>query len=228
MEVQRSPFFVSTLTSANNLGENRKVLYRSMGSFSMLEDNIIAPTPRKLANVVGSPNSARKDKRKSSEESLFGEAGFEIQNILFQSLEMVTPTTHQRSSNAISTPNPASTSTVLNSTTVTTISNVPSKPVTQNILTMSAPIVIQTVSGVEDLSSPKLARATSPPLRASNPITLNSPFHLDEKIEQQLPQSRVPTVPRKIVQCKPSQKSKQLNRARSASWPNLTKISKKI
>jgi len=222
MEVQRSPFFVSL--NANNLGENRKVLVRSMGSFSILEDNIIAPTPRKLPNVVGSPNSARKDKRKSSEESLFGEAGFEIQNILFQSLETVTPTTHQRSSNVT-----ASTST-LNSTTTTVTSTVPSKPVTQNILTMSAPIVIQTVSGciVEDLSSPKIARATSPPLRASNPITLNSPFHLDEKIEQQLPQSRLPTVPRKIVQCKTSQKSKQLNRARSASWPTLTKISKKI
>jgi len=228
MEVQRSTFFESLTT---NTLDNRKVLVRSMGSFSTLEDNIIAPTPRKLPNVVGSPNSARKDKRKSSEESLFGEAGFEIQNILFQSLETVTPTTHQRLSSVTSSPNPASTSTVLNSTTATTISNVPSKPVTtQNILTMSAPIVIQTVSGctVEDLSSPKLARATSPPLRASNPITLNSPFHLDEKIEQQLPQSRLPTVPRKIVQSKNSQKSKQLNRARSASWPNLSKISKKI
>jgi len=219
MEVQRSTFFESLTT---NTLDNRKVLVRSMGSFSTLEDNIIAPTPRKLPNVIASPNSARKDKRKSSEEILFGEAGFEIQNILFQSLETITPTsTHQRSSNITSSPNLASTST-FNSTAT---ANVLPKPVIAHILptTQMNPIPVQTMSGctMEELPSPKLTRATSPPLRASNPITLNSPFHLDENLHS--PQSRLPTVPRKIVQ-----KAKQLNRARSASWPTLSKISKKL
>eukprot|EP01114_Cavostelium_apophysatum_P005559 TRINITY_DN16747_c0_g1_i1.p1 TRINITY_DN16747_c0_g1~~TRINITY_DN16747_c0_g1_i1.p1 ORF type:complete len:163 (-),score=33.39 TRINITY_DN16747_c0_g1_i1:110-598(-) len=62
--------------------EKRKHVIRSAGSFSVLEEKIIAPTPRKIPNIGCSPRATRKEK--SIEESLFGEAGFEIQNILLQ------------------------------------------------------------------------------------------------------------------------------------------------
>jgi len=61
--------------------EKRKMLQRSTGSFSVIEDHIIAPTPRKVPNVSCSPRLSRRERQKSSDEKLFGEAGHEIQNI---------------------------------------------------------------------------------------------------------------------------------------------------
>jgi len=70
--------------SSDHREKRTKVLVRSSGSFSMIDD-IIAPTPRKVSNLsCSSPTVGRREKRKGMEEMLFGEAGFEIQNILLQ------------------------------------------------------------------------------------------------------------------------------------------------
>ncbi|PRP80662.1 hypothetical protein PROFUN_10717 [Planoprotostelium fungivorum] len=48
-----------------------------------MEDSILAPTPRKIRNV-SSPVPKRRGTRKATQEALFGEAGQELQTILFQ------------------------------------------------------------------------------------------------------------------------------------------------
>jgi len=80
-----------TSHSTNNLLQSRKQhLIRSTGSFSTIEDNIVVPTPfRKINSYLCSPSTLRRQAthaRKSSveEESVFGEAGLEIQKILLQ------------------------------------------------------------------------------------------------------------------------------------------------
>lgn len=47
--------------AANLTNEKRKVLVRSVGSFSIVEDNIIVPTPRKFPTVV-SPKASHERK----------------------------------------------------------------------------------------------------------------------------------------------------------------------
>jgi len=78
-----------------------KKLFRSTGSFSSFEDSIVAPKPqRKIALISQStpstPAPQRRDKssRRSfkPEESLFGEAGHELQTILMFSSAPTTPT----------------------------------------------------------------------------------------------------------------------------------------
>jgi len=81
MEVVR-PFTPQTSSPS----EKRKLL-RSTGSFSFVEE-IVAPTPRKLSSVPSSPVQGRREKRKSTEENLFGEAGQELQTILLEGPSM--------------------------------------------------------------------------------------------------------------------------------------------
>jgi len=197
MEVALPASFTRGLNS-----ENRKVLVRSVGSFSVVEDlknHIVIPTPIKVPSV-SSPKSTRgkqptrterptQGKRKTSREDvLFGEAGFEIQSILFQSMEA---------------PLPHST---------------------------EAEIVNEYAY---NKVSPKLARVASPPLRASNPITMNSPFHPEEKEKAAKNAENTssivePTQTRVLASnFKRSQdKSKEL-RTRSASWPAMPSFLKK-
>jgi len=66
--------------------KGRQRLLRSTGSFSGIED-IVAPTPRKIPQVVQSPIPVRKEKR----ETPFVDAGQELQNILRSSLDALTP-----------------------------------------------------------------------------------------------------------------------------------------
>jgi len=89
----------SGLTSLSN---SRKKLYRSTGSFSVLEDNtLFAPKPQRKVAITSnsqptSPPSHRREKRRSGkqEESLFGEAGQELQTILLFSAP-TTPTINE-------------------------------------------------------------------------------------------------------------------------------------
>jgi len=68
----------------------RQRLLRSTGSFSVFEERIVAPTPRKVASV--SPTK-RGEKRKAPEISpLFGEAEEELQSIFCQDVEQALPT----------------------------------------------------------------------------------------------------------------------------------------
>lgn len=85
--------------------EKRKTLLRSTGSFGTIEDNIIAPTPRKFPNLAScSPKYGRREKRKNDDVSpLFGEAGSEIQNILFHPQNLLAAN-HLVSIPSISTP----------------------------------------------------------------------------------------------------------------------------
>jgi len=119
-----------------------KVLIRSSGSFSMLDD-IVAPTPRKISNIScsGSPSVGRREKRKGLEEMLFGEAGFEIQNILLQPREV----NLSLSADSVS--------------------------------DLMKPLPITQVLSEEEGIHPKMVTS----LRSSNPITLNSPFHFEER-----------------------------------------------
>jgi len=128
-------------SSMDHREKRTKVLVRSTGSFSMIDD-IIAPTPRKISNLsCGSPGVGRREKRKGMEEMLFGEAGFEIQNILLQ-------------------PREVNLSLSMDSVT--------------DLLSKALPIA-QVLN--EEEVHPKLVTS----LRSSNPITLNSPFHLPEE-----------------------------------------------
>ena len=78
----------------------RSKLPRSAGSFSVIEEKIVVPTPRKAP--LSSPCVLRREKRKNSEESVFGAAGMELQSILFSqsssctSVESETPEIPER------------------------------------------------------------------------------------------------------------------------------------
>jgi len=164
--------------------EKRKVLLRSTGSFSVIEDNIVAPTPRKFPNIACSPKYGRRDKRKNEDTSLYGEAGTEIQSILFHPQNLIAAATH-----------------------------IVALPVTH-------------VLNEEDAVVPMKIT----PLRASNPITLNSPFEQTNgsSIEQQ--QSTItstarlyPANGRLRTNTHHYSTRKELNRSRSLSWPGLPK-----
>jgi hypothetical protein len=143
----------------NNLKERqkRKVLVRSIGSFSVVEDNIIAPTPRKLPNVAHSPTPGRKEKRnrkdsRASEDSLLAEAGFEIQSIILQGLEGAA-------------------------------ANLPPRPQNNFESAPQASVFVSTSNAVSQAASPPPRASNnplllvSPPLeRCTNPVALNSPF----------------------------------------------------
>jgi len=165
-----------------SLGEKRKVLIRSTGSFGTIEDNIIAPTPRKFPNLAScAPKYGR---RKPEEPSLFGEAGSEIQNILFHP---------------------------------------------QNLLAAAANHLMS--SPQEEIRTVTPVKIT--PLRSSNPITLNSPFHiedgscssaLEKKLEKitpiQVTSARLyPANGRTRTNTHLHSSRKELNRSRSLSWP---------
>jgi len=161
--------------SSNPINENkRKNLMRSIGSFSTIEDNIIAPAPIRVPNLVSSPKVSRS--RRSPQEGFFAEAGFELQSILFQQ-----------------------------------VANSHSKP----------PLPITNVLVLED-SPPKLES----PLRASNPIT----FHLEDcrpskKIAHDMIHSSIHTSSTRLYPAVGRRGTtfsrKELNRARSMSWPGV-------
>jgi len=171
--------------------EKRKVLIRSTGSFSMIDD-IVAPKPRKVPNIACSPKEGRREKRKGPEETLFGEAGFEIQNILFQPRDLIFISPAEVESDILSKPLPISQ--VLN----------------------------------EDAVHPKHL-VTS--LRSSNPITMNSPFHLERSNTDSQPARMYPTGRIRnqgIATGIHSSHRRDLNpRNRSASWPGVPTVSKK-
>jgi len=175
--------------------EKRKVLIRSTGSFSILDD-IVAPTPRKVPNIACSPKEGRREKRKGPEETLFGEAGFEILNILSQSRDFSSPADVDTDS--------------------------------------SNPLPIAKVLNEEDAIHPKLLVSS---LRSSNPITMNSPFHFEERSNVNCQPARVyPTgrirnphhgvgMPSGIHHHHHSRKENPRNR--SASWPGVPTLAKK-
>jgi len=70
------------------------------------------------------------------------------------------------------------------------------------------------------------------PLRASNPITLNSPFHIEERplttVEQTQPPSHARLYPANGRVRGTTYSKKELNRHRSLSWPGLPKITRKL
>jgi len=177
--------------------ERRKILIRSTGSFSVIEDNIVVPTPtRKGPNIGYSPKFNRKDS-KIPEMSLFGEAGFELQSILFS---------QNFPSNSIATSNAASTT---NSTSTT--NSAISHPVSHGFNNNN--------NEVEEGQLKMLS-----PLRSSNPITLNSPFHAEERQNQEPPTRLYPTNGR-LRGNMHFHSRKELNRGRSLSWPGVPKVS---
>jgi len=171
--------------------EKRKLMMRSTGNFSVIEENIIAPTPRKYPNLACSPRIPRPRDRERNErkvkvergypstniiiaENAFKEAGAEIQNILFQ-----------KNSEASATGRGSTGSPLV---------------LTSNIL---RPIV------------------TAAPLRASNPITMNEYFaEANPRPSRSEMNSRV--YPHNQVSNRRERNSKkELNRARSFSWPGI-------
>jgi len=81
---------VARSNSSYNLDVRPKqqILVRSSGSFNNIED-IVVPTPsRKITTFLASPSAGRTHKRKNSEEeeTIFGEAGLELQTILLQTV----------------------------------------------------------------------------------------------------------------------------------------------
>jgi len=203
--------------SNSNLSRQKRKLMRSMGSFSTVEENIIAPTPRKISQLGVSPKSQRREKRKNSEEKLFGEAGFELQSILLQSIE------------------------VLKEIPICCPAYMEKEEEIDNFFKSGK---LNEVSAPPRASGNPLA---SPPLeRAMNPVALNSPFvYSSAKVEstakldasQQLVQLQkrqllTPGITSKLFKAPaPSHVSntgKELSRNRSASWPSLPiKITKK-
>jgi len=188
--------------------ERRKHLIRSFGSFSVIEENIIAPTPRK---VIGcSPKVGRREKRKGTEEGLFGEAGFEIQNILLQPREMNFAATEDHS-----------------------------------LFQSTSRLPIAQVLNLNEEDGTSLHPKMVTSLRSSNPITMNSPFHGEERLNGEMHQptttriyqatSRSRNHHHNIGHVVPLQSCaitsrKELNlRGRSASWPGVptSPISKK-
>jgi hypothetical protein len=185
--------------------ERRKTLSRSIGSFSIIEDNIVAPTPRK---VIACSPKPRREKRKGTEESLFGEAGFEIQNILLQ-------------------PRDVSLIASESSDDIDSLRQTSKLPIAQVLnLNEEEVIVHPTVVGLS--------------LRSSNPITLNTPFHLEERSNgpthlhhvQQPTTTRVYQASGRLrnhfqqPQSCAAQSRKELHRSRSASWPSAPKSKK--
>jgi len=189
--------FAPRPVSLDHREKRTKVLVRSTGSFSMIDD-IIAPTPRKISNIScsGSPSVGRREKRKGFEEMLFGEAGFEIQNILLQPREVNLSLSMDSVSDVISEP----------------------LPITQ---------VLNEEGGVH----PKMVTS----LRSSNPITLNSPFHFEDKSSSKLGFDNLRQVhqPARLYQptgrsrnhhvgnSSASRKESNHRVERSASWPTL-------
>jgi len=204
------------LSSPNVDTEKRKVLLRSACSFSIVEDNIIAPTPtRKLASVPSSPIQKRREKRsKPAQESLFGEAGEEIQTILFHSVEelpiqrVATPKRLDFSMPLAHCPFPQD------------------QPYLESEPKEIAKLSRAAILAMEPIEMP------SPPLRASNPITMNSVFHADEptnaatsalreekKKSLNLPDGRNKRESKTVK----ATKEKEM-RFRSASWPALSSL----
>jgi len=192
-----------------------------MGSFSAVEENIVAPTPRKISNqIAASPKSQRREKRKNSEEKLFGEAGFELQSILLQSIEAL---------GQIQMPICC-----------------PCSPEEEDDTSYKS---ARFVADASPPSRTSVNPLSSPPLeRAMNPIALNSPFVYSNGKEsttkldasQQLVQLQkrkllTPGITSKLFKASPPpshvSNGKELtprSRSRSYSWPSLPlKISKK-
>jgi len=63
----------------------------------------------------------------------------------------------------------------------------------------------------------------SPPLRSSNPITMNSPFHtlIDERVMARMQPSGA-----RVLKM-PHITKRELNRSRSASWPSVPKMTRR-
>jgi len=184
--------------SRTNLSEKRKLLLRSTGSFSIIEDNIVAPTPRKYPNIACSPKVQRR-RDKSSDET-FKEAGFEIQNILSQGPSVTTPSAAH-------------------------VSAVRILPLSEDYGENNANLI----ENISTRSSPKIVT----PLRASNPITLNSPFHSLEinptNNDNKSTTARLyPAVNGRIHSRGTTYSRKELNRGRSLSWPGVPKNYKKL
>jgi len=187
--------------------EKRRVLIRSTGSFSTVEENLVAPTPRKFPNLASSssPKYGRRDKRKNEDPSLFGEAGSELQNILFHP---------------------------------------------QNLLAAATQLVTLPISSTPLEESHTIVPVKITPLRTSNPITLNSPFHIEERTSSTIGASATSSalgkMEKKLEKTTPLQISstarlypangrlrtnthypstrKELNRTRSLSWPGNAKL----
>jgi len=71
-------YYYYVLYSLTEYNEKRKVLLRSTGSFSIIEDNIVVPAPRRLSSVPSSPIRSRREKRKSTDERI-GRKGEKVQ-----------------------------------------------------------------------------------------------------------------------------------------------------
>lgn len=181
---------------------------RSTGSFSVIEDNIVAPTPRKYPNVACSPRQPRRERREKSSDETFREAGFEIQNILFQKRPAAISSAHATTSHQ-------------------TIATRP-QPVNSHVSLLNLnDDELEALGNIMSLGSADRLAVASPlahirlvtPLRASNPITLNSPFHGEERPEQ--PSGRLYSG--RIHTRGTTFSKKDLNRSRSLSWPGLPK-----
>jgi len=177
-------------------GEKRKILIRSTGSFSTIEENIVAPTPRKFPNLAScSPKYGRRDKRMTEQTSLFGEAGSEIQNIFLHPQNLLAAATQ------LVTVAPPTSSTPLEETSNTIV-----------------PVKIT-------------------PLRTSNPMTLNSPFHAEDRttVVEKVEKSPITTTTARLYPASrtrtnthyPSSSRKELNRSRSLSWPGNSSMMEK-
>eukprot|EP01117_Protostelium_nocturnum_P000937 TRINITY_DN11269_c0_g1_i1.p1 TRINITY_DN11269_c0_g1~~TRINITY_DN11269_c0_g1_i1.p1 ORF type:complete len:195 (-),score=76.78 TRINITY_DN11269_c0_g1_i1:346-930(-) len=131
---------------------------QNSNNFTILEDHIIVPTPRKVRNL----NSPIPKRKNTQENVLFGDAGQELHTILFQGSDSSDTETSEEE--------------------ILEIIEMRTKHEQQR--------------GVFDypqhqfsLHSPKFQREFegSPPVRSSNPLTLNSPFGYSENV---LPQMR--------------------------------------
>jgi len=173
-------------------------MMRSTGSFSVIEDNIIAPTPRKYPNITCSPRHPRREK---SSDATFREAGVEIQSILFQTRPTDASSIHQ---SQILRPQSKHHVSLLNLEDFEVVGNL--------------------MANISEFPSAIANVKLVTPLRASNPITLNSPFHAEERPEQSTGRL-YPATGR--IHPRGSNSKKELNRTRSLSWPGLPKNYKK-
>lgn len=204
---------------------SRSKLLRSTGSFSVIEENIVAPTPRKIPSVVNSPTA----KRALREEALFGEAGAELQGIMLFSSPPSTPKNGDHPGG----------------------STTPTSPIPSNLESIC--VAEEVIAIMMSRCSSPCVCASPPPQRAANPLPLNSPFYAEGSVEiankptihahpyqfkiqksrsSRNPRAKIPLrekqeqniVPQKPQIARGCQKDSQAGRVRSKSWPALPTV----
>jgi len=193
-------------------------------------EEIVAPTPRK-PTVPASPDSKRREKRKSSQESLFGEAGQELQTIFFQCFGV--PSQDEAdclTSSCSSFDDEGACSATEQQTLVDTQEDIQEDTPEDTAASKYARLrKSATELPTRQAQADAWVTDPSPPMRSSNPIVFNSPFNHEDAVITREPRIlAVGFTPRpRIPQGKEFVKNPQFmkaSKARAASWPALTKL----